>query len=113
MIRADASELYGLAADFGAAPAVVEVRSRVVVRRSTEDTGRDAKAGAPVLSGELRDSIHTVVDGLTGKVIADADHAEYVEDGTSVMPPQPYMGPAVARNEGKFVLGMAEAGDVL
>jgi HK97 gp10 family phage protein len=110
----DASDMFDLAGDLVRGAAKVEAQSEVVVARSTRDTERDAKAFAPVLTGELRDSIHSVIDGLSGEVVATADHAEYVEDGTSVMAPQPYMGPALQRNERGFVAGMERAaGDIL
>lgn len=114
MLEIDASELYDLAGDLVRGAARVAAQAPVVVAKSTHDTERDAKAGAPVLTGELRDSIHAVIHGLSGEVVATADHAEYVEDGTSVMAPQPYMGPALQRNERPFVARLERvAGDIL
>jgi HK97 gp10 family phage protein len=50
-----------------------------------------ARENAPVLSGALRDSIHAE----DGQVVADSDHALFVELGTSKMAAQPFLSPAV------------------
>lgn len=56
-----------------------------------------AKENAPVASGELRDSIHVEKDGAELSVVADADHAVFIELGTSKMAAQPFLGPAAAK----------------
>lgn len=53
-----------------------------------------AQALVPVRTGELRDSIGGRVTKTRVTVFADAEHARYVEEGTSVAPAQPFMGPA-------------------
>ncbi len=66
-----------------------------------------AKQYVPVLSGALRNSIHTEGGGGTFEVIAQSteggaprDYAHFVEYGTSKMNAQPYMMPA-------YVMGIA------
>lgn len=54
---------------------------------------QDAQTFAPVDTGELRGSIH--VEG--NAVVADADHAAYVELGTRNMHAQPYLAPSLYR----------------
>lgn len=64
-----------------------------------------AKAKAPVLTGNLRRSIHTEVD--TGGAKAEArvgtnvEYATHVEFGTSKQSPQPYLRPAYDENKGQ------------
>ncbi|WP_188063741.1 HK97-gp10 family putative phage morphogenesis protein [Sphingobium sp. KCTC 72723] len=50
-----------------------------------------AKQIAPVLSGELRDSIDGRVTPSGVEVFATAPHARYVQEGTSTMPANPFM----------------------
>lgn len=102
----DVSDLHKLASDMVRSGAELGPKSRVVVSKSTAAAGRTAKALCPVLSGELLNSIEIRVDGLEGSVTAGTDHAEYVEDGTSVMAPQPFMGPALEQNTAPFVVAL-------
>lgn len=59
----------------------------------------DAKRRAPVLTGNLRRSIHVEQGAVTltraeAKVGTDVEYAPYVEFGTSRMRAQPYLRPA-------------------
>lgn len=59
-----------------------------------------AKLRAPVDTGNLMNSISTGPlkrsgDGISIDITAGASYAGYIEDGTSKMAPQPFMGPAV------------------
>lgn len=54
-----------------------------------------AKRIVPVDTGELHDSIHTEVSDQGMFVVASADHAVFVEQGTSKMAAQPYLRPAM------------------
>lgn len=63
----------------------------------------DAKDRAAVLTGEMRDSIHT--EG--GEVATDNDHAFFNEFGTSVMAAQPFIRPALDENEAQVEAAMA------
>lgn len=73
------------------------------VKDAITDLGEDAKdrakSYAPVLSGELRESIDAeVVDGPSGPtaiITASAGHALSVEYGTVDTPAQPFLVPAV------------------
>lgn len=84
-------------------------RASQVVRKVAFDTEADAKKLAPVDTGNLRNSITTVVSngGLTAGVVATASYAVYQELGTSRMAPQPFMGPATDRNAPMFHEAMA------
>lgn len=74
-----------------------------VTRKAGNDIERTAKILAPVDTGYLRNSISTSVEGsghaasITVEVGPTANYGAFVEDGTSRMAPQPYMGPATDR----------------
>lgn len=88
-------------------------RASAVVRKVALDTEADAKALAPVDTGNLRNSITTAVqgDGLRAAVVATASYAPFVEQGTSRQAPQPFMGPATDRNAPMFREAMARLGE--
>lgn len=56
-----------------------------------------AKQEAPVVSGELRDSITSTIADGTLTLTASADHADYVHDGTSKQTANPFLDRAVRR----------------
>jgi HK97 gp10 family phage protein len=94
-VSIDASELTGWGRDLLGAAVQVPVESAALVATAAHEVEGRAKGNAPVLTGELRGSIHAVQVGASAwEVRADSDHSEYVEDGTSVMAPEPYMAPA-------------------
>lgn len=66
------------------------------VERSGREVEAAAKARAPVLTGTLRRSIHTVLSagGLTATVGPSVAYSAFVEFGTRYMPARPYMRPA-------------------
>ena len=64
-----------------------------------------ARANAPVLTGELRDSIE--VEGTD--VVARAAHAPHVELGTVDQAAQPFLSPAVEAERGEFPAAIAAA----
>jgi HK97 gp10 family phage protein len=67
-----------------------------LVRRAAFEIEARAKVLAPVLTGNLRNSIQTDVesDGLTAHVGTGVEYAAYVEFGTRRMAPRPYLAPA-------------------
>lgn len=69
-----------------------------LLERIGDAIARDAQRFVPVDTGELRDSIHVEPPhGRTVRIVATADYAAYVEDGTSRMAAQPYLKPALYR----------------
>lgn len=107
----DVSELRGLEADLEKGAGKVEGLTPRVVAKVAFDIEASAKAAAPVDTGHLKNSISTDVDGLTAEIGPTASYAMYQEYGTSRMRPQPFMGPAVDANEGKFVQAMGQVGE--
>lgn len=75
----------------------------------------DAKALAPVDTGHLRDSIDSEIRGETARIGSELNYALYVEEGHrvayrgadgevhftgDVVPPQPFLRPALYRKRG-------------
>jgi HK97 gp10 family phage protein len=69
------------------------------VEKGTYDVEARSKQLAPVLTGTLRRSIHSLIDkgGLRGTVGPSVDYGIFVEFGTRHMAPRPYMRPAAER----------------
>lgn len=105
------AELRRYAAQLRNESATLSERASKAVRKAAFDTEADAKAHAPVDTGNLKNSIIVQMRGpLVAGVIATASYAPYVELGTSRMAPQPFMGPATDRNAGFFVEAMSRLG---
>ena len=78
----------------------------MVTKKAARDIERDAKAFAPVDTGNLRASIGTDIDvsaaSISATVGATASYAAYVEYGTSTMAPHAHLGPAYDRHVGEW-----------
>lgn len=68
-----------------------------------------ARSACPVDTGALRDSITVSNEGTSSVISANTDYAAYVEFGTSVMAPQPYLVPALIENSDAVLASMADA----
>ena len=103
-IAIDVSELRALASDLDRAAGRVGADAAAVVRKTAKKIEADAKALAPVGTGNLRNSISTDVEGdgrftaITAAVGPTAFYGAFVEYGTSQNGPRPYMGPAFERH---------------
>lgn len=107
-VTLDTSEVVALGARFVASGAVVD-RSAVSAVRKTAQTIEDAmRAGAPVLTGELRGSVTSVVSGTSAEIGPTARYAEFVEFGTSVMAPEPFAGPAFDQHSPELESALAK-----
>ena len=101
-------DLHQLVATLGKKTEGMDSRTAQVVRKAAFDVERFAKTYAPVDTGFLKNSIHTVIQTnnwrvYAAEVIAEAEYADFVEHGTSRMAPQPFMAPALARVEPGFL----------
>lgn len=89
------------------------IRPAVVgeVRKATYDVEARAKAKAPVKTGTLRRSIHSVFSngGLTGVVGPSVNYGKFIEWGTRRMAARPYMRPAAEAVLPKFAAAVARA----
>lgn len=107
----DASQLADLAADLGeAGPKAKRASSRDMTKIAAQ-LRDDAKADAPVDTGETRDSIR--VHGREGyrEVVATSRAAFFQEFGTSSHPPQPFMWPNADKAAERLMEAMEQIAD--
>lgn len=111
----DTAELNRLAVDLAGVDARIGPQVQTVLRKTTYDIERDAKAFAPVDTGNLRNSIghsdlRTV--GQSGvqevEIGPTAEYGAFVEFGTSRNAPAAYMGPALDRSTPGFITAMEQ-----
>lgn len=76
---------------------IVEGEAKALCPVSTEKT----RPGGP--HGELKQSITSQTDGLTGEVGASKEYAGYVEFGTYKMAAQPYLVPALKSKQSEVI----------
>ncbi|WKN47147.1 HK97-gp10 family putative phage morphogenesis protein [Nocardioides sp. Arc9.136] len=99
----DTSEVRALASRVAGAGGRIGAQGSAVLRRAALAVEADAKALAPVDTGNLRNSISTTVsgDGRFGAMSAEigptAEYGIYQEYGTSTQTGTPFMGPAADR----------------
>lgn len=68
----------------------------------------EAKVAAPVKTGNLRRSIHTVpLDASHAQVGTDVEYAPHQEYGTRNMPAHPFLTPAVEHARAPFLAALA------
>lgn len=94
-------ELANLAADLRAAGEKAQNMAADAIAKTAADISNDAKVFAPVRTGNLRASIGYDLMQDSGGVGAEigptVNYSVHVEHGTSVMAPQPFLGPAFDR----------------
>jgi HK97 gp10 family phage protein len=90
----DTSAIRQLQADLGKLSARAVPTASRAVAKTAHDIEADAKGLAPVDTGNLRNSISSDIGVLSAEIGPTAEYGLYVEEGTSRMAPQPYMGPA-------------------
>lgn len=102
-VSIDVSEPLRLAASFENAAGAVGSRVSAALRKTAHDIQADATALAPVDTGTLQNSISTDITGdgrfttMAAEIGPTAEYGGFVEEGTSRMAAQPYMGPAFDR----------------
>lgn len=81
---------------------IVEDEAKALCPVSTEKT----RPGGP--HGELRQSITSEVDGLTGAVGTSKSYASYVCFGTVYQRPQPFLVPALKSKQAEVIKAIKE-----
>jgi HK97 gp10 family phage protein len=96
-------------------PKRIREGAQTAVTDETEAVATDMRDAAPVLTGELRDSIVSDVDAaaLAGQARATARHATFVEHGTSSTEAQPFAQPAAEASRARFPKRLREEVGVL
>lgn len=94
-------ELYAKLAKL---PELIEAAEKRAVKAETNDTANDLRRNAPVLSGDLKESIQEEIlnKGMTGRAAITARHAEFVIHGTSDTPANDFVTPVINRTEDRF-----------
>jgi len=110
MISIDTSEVDRLADMLGDVGMKVAAGAPPLLGQNAERIATIARSAAPVLTGELRDSITVSGAGMERTVGSDVRQAFYQEFGTSVMPPQPWLTPAVEAGLPLLEDGLGELG---
>lgn len=108
MSDVDLSEVYALIVVLGAAGAKAERDAEKAVDDTGEKMLAEMRANAPVETGELRDDIRELEDGVYGSTVP---HGFYQEFGTSVMSPQPWAWPASTTAEKNLTTEFEKLGD--
>lgn len=117
MTTIDVSQIRKLAADLERNAPRVGRPVSAVVRSTAAKVERTMKANAPVLSGDLRDSIGTDLYGtgnshhIAAVVGPTVPYARIVEHGYANNPPQPYAGPALDAHTEEYVAAMERAAE--
>lgn len=111
----EAPELNALVADLANVAGKVGPQVQAVMRKTARDIEGDAKAFAPVDTGNLKSSIghsdlRTV--GQSGTLEVEigptANYGAFVEFGTSRMAPHAFMGPALDRRSPGFASALED-----
>ena len=110
----DTSEVRALGSRLQTVGGRIGADASAAMRRTAYSIEVDAKATAPVDTGNLRSSISTTITGdgrfgaMTAEVGPTASYGIYLEYGTSRMAAQPYMGPAFDRRVGNYTAALAD-----
>lgn len=116
MARQNISSLELLASDLSKAGPRALARAKLVIKKTALDIERNAKAIAPVDTGNLKNSIGHSDMRLLSRTYMQVDigptanYGQFVELGTSRMAPQAYMGPSLDRYAGPFEQAMEQLG---
>lgn len=90
----------------------LEPRVTAAMKAGAEAVESEAKARVPVGSGDLRDAIHTEVDGDDVYVLAGDDsvfYGHFVEFGTVLTPARPFLVPALESRREQILGGVTAA----
>lgn len=117
-------DLDRLSSDFEKAQTQTKRELSKIVLDAGEKVASDARALAPVASGDLRDGIEVygaskkmggvkiglsaAAGDLSVEVVSTAWYSHFVERGTSRHGPKPFLGPAADRHTEKFVADVLE-----
>lgn len=107
-----APALERLAFDLNRAAVETVAATKLLIYRTGLDSVGYAKGIVPVRTGVLKSSIGVRYDsGMSGfDLEAEAEYASYVEEGTTVMAPHPFLGPAMDRAINEVTVKLAVIG---
>lgn len=114
-VRLDLSEVVQVSNRIATSGGRVGAAASAVLRKTAFDIEADAKALAPVDTGNLQNSISTSIEGdgrygtMTAEIGPTAEYGIYQEYGTSTQPGKPYMVPAFERRYPGYEAALAQA----
>lgn len=80
----------------------------LVLRKTALAITADARAFAPVDTGNLRNSITATITDRDAEIGPTASYGAFVEYGTSRNAPAAYLGPAFDRHAGEFLTALGQ-----
>ena len=113
-VSIDLTEVRALSSRMMSAGGRVTAAGSAVLRKTAFDIEADAKALAPVDTGNLRDSISTTFtgdgrsSGMSAEIGPTAEYGIYQEYGTSTQPGTAFMGPAFDRRAPGYADALAQ-----
>lgn len=113
-VNIDTSQVRALGSRIASAGPRIGGRAAAALRKTAMDIEADAKALAPVDTGNLQNSISAAITGdgrfgsMTAEIGPTAEYGIYQEFGTSVMGAQPFMGPAFDRRAPGYAAALAQ-----
>lgn len=112
-VSIDLTEVHHLSADLLAQSADIEGKATTALDAGgarIASTARTTVAANSYFTGELLGAIAVHTGSLSVNVEAGTDHAVFVEQGTSHMPAEPFLGPAFDQHLEGTVNDLADAG---
>jgi HK97 gp10 family phage protein len=113
-ITIDTSEVRALGSRVKNSGARIGAAGSAAMRKTALDIEADAKALAPVDTGDLQNSISTTITGdgrhgaMTAEIGPTVEYGIYQEFGTSTQPGTPFLGPAFDRRAPGFTEALAQ-----
>lgn len=107
------AEIRSFSGKLANAPEKARELAMLATSKSTFDTLGDARRDAPVDTGYLRASgtvNMSLGDTVTGEVYFSAEYAVYVHDGTSRMPPRPFLRNSFEAHSKEWIQAMEQIG---
>lgn len=119
-VTIDTSQVRALGSRIAASTGRVGAGASAALRRTALAIEADAKALAPVDTGDLQNSVSTTITGdgrhgsMTAEIGPTVEYGIYQEFGTSTQAGTPFMGPAYDRQVPGYTAALAKlASDVL
>ena len=112
-----ADDFASLSADLRSASDRAKGMASEAIAKTAADITNDAKVFAPVDTGNLKNSIgYDLTEdggGTSAEIGPTANYGHFLEHGTSVMAPQPYLGPAFDRRSPGLEQALRSLGEVI
>lgn len=114
-ITFDTKDLIRMSEDLRSGGSRVDFYAKRALEKTAFDIQAMAQFAVPVQTGFLKNSIGVSFSegGLAAEIGPTADYGVFIEFGTSVMSPQPYLIPAFDRNVPLFARALGQIPNIL